>query len=79
VDLSQSGVSGFLRIKNLVDRDLTTFFTGEIIGAQHSFITNAYDADAGVDSAHWSRFPPFRPLSKLVFGKDPYMYDYVNR
>lgn len=45
---------------------LTTYFDGEIIGDQYSFLTkhDEWGANAKVDFNHWSKFTAFRPFQK---------------
>jgi hypothetical protein len=55
VDLENSYMCGFLKIKGLTEEfpTLTTFFDGEIISPKHSFLTRKWDADEDVDRRHW--------------------------
>lgn len=62
-----STLSGYLSISHLTDThpQLTTFFSGEIIGPTYGFLTGPrYYAQAteGDDMRHWSRFPHFRRI-----------------
>jgi hypothetical protein len=63
VNLAESTVSGYLSIQHLTDAhpSLTTFFTGEIIGPEHGFITGTrFGASENDDMRHWGRFEQFR-------------------
>lgn len=63
VNLAESTVSGYLSIQHLTDAhpNLTTFFTGEIIGPEYGFITGArFGASENDDMRHWGRFEQFR-------------------
>lgn len=63
VNFPDSSLSGYLSISHLTDAHphLTTFFTGEIIGPQHGFITGTkYGATEHDDMRHWGRFEQFR-------------------
>lgn len=64
VDLSQGYVNGTLTITGLTEShpEIVTFFKGELISENHSFITEDYDTSAEIDYAHWSRFPYFNKL-----------------
>jgi hypothetical protein len=56
-------VSGYLSISHLTDAhpQLTTFFTGEIIGPKYGFITSPrFGATEHDDMRHWGRFEQFR-------------------
>ena len=57
VDLENSYLCGYLKIKGLTDEypTLTTFFDGEIISKKHPFLTRKWDADEDVDKKHWVR------------------------
>jgi hypothetical protein len=79
-DLSQSFLCGYLKIKGLTDDwpDLCTFFEGEIIGPQYSFLTRKWDANEHIDRQHWSKFPSFQPLISN-FNKDGYVFDTSGR
>ncbi|KPI42120.1 Glucose-induced degradation-like protein [Cyphellophora attinorum] len=70
VDMDQCTLSGYLEICGLTPDhpELTTFFTGEIIGGpnqKYSFRTKnpAWGASNKTDLTHWARFPSWRPLS----------------
>jgi glucose-induced degradation protein 4 len=70
VDVAQSTMSGYLEICGLTPDhpELTTFFTGEIIGGpkqRYSFRTKdpSWGASNKTDMTHWARFPAWRPLS----------------
>lgn len=71
VDIAQSTLSGYLEICGLTPDhpELTTFFTGEIIGGpapqRYSFRTKdaSWGASNKTDMTHWARFPAWRPLS----------------
>lgn len=60
---------------------LTTFFEGEIIGTKHTFQTRHEDwgATEKTDMHHWSRFPAWRPLSRLAKQPDFTFKDYAQR
>lgn len=75
VDLPGSSVSGYLSISHLTDSHptLTTFFTGQIVGSKHGFLTcsggdgPAVEEEYGRateqdDMRHWSRFEHFRKI-----------------
>ncbi|ETN36216.1 uncharacterized protein HMPREF1541_08493 [Cyphellophora europaea CBS 101466] len=70
IDIAQATLSGYLEICGLTPDhpELTTFFTGEIIGGpkqKHSFRTKdpSWGASNKTDMTHWARFPAWRPLS----------------
>lgn len=81
VNLGESSVSGYLTIAHLTDAhpQLTTFFTGEIIGPQYGFITGPrFGATEHDDMRHWGRFEQFRRpatrgdmLRPELFFRDP--------
>ncbi|KAI8894156.1 vacuolar import/degradation protein Vid24 [Globomyces pollinis-pini] len=77
VDLSQSFLCGYLKIKGLTDDwpDLCTFFEGEIIGEKHSFLTRKWEADESIDRQHWSQFPSFKPMEPF-FNQDGFKHDF---
>jgi glucose-induced degradation protein 4 len=79
-DLSRSFMCGYLKIKGLTDDwpDLCTFFEGEIIGAEYSFLTRKWEANESIDRQHWSKFPSFAPLMDS-FNQDGYVYDMNSR
>ncbi|KAJ3321266.1 GID complex subunit 4, VID24 [Boothiomyces sp. JEL0866] len=56
VDLEQSFLCGYLKIKGLTDDwpHLCTFFEGEIIGDKHDFLTRKWQANESIDKQHWS-------------------------
>lgn len=66
VDLANSFLCGYLRINGLSDDHptLTTYFEGEIIGPQYSFITRRADwgTTETIDVEHWARFPAFKAM-----------------
>jgi glucose-induced degradation protein 4 len=68
VDMTESFLCGYLRIRGLTDDHptLTTYFEGEIIGTKYTFQTKhaEWGSNEKVDMAHWARFPAWRPLSK---------------
>ncbi|CAA9958749.1 hypothetical protein P3342_003652 [Pyrenophora teres f. teres] len=68
VDMRESFMCGFLRIKGLTEDhpSLTTYFEGEIIGSKYTFITQhpEWGSNEKVDRQHWARFPAYKPLSK---------------
>ncbi|KAJ8661909.1 hypothetical protein O0I10_002240 [Lichtheimia ornata] len=76
VDLKESTLSGYLNIKGLTTEfpELTTFFQGEIVGPKYSFLTRKWQAYQKIDSAHWERFPSFKPYAD-VFNQDGFVYD----
>jgi hypothetical protein len=57
VDLAASKISGYLNIEGLTSEcpELTTFFEGEIIGPQYSFLTRKWQAQQSIDVLHWVR------------------------
>jgi len=70
VDMEQATLSGYLEICGLTPDhpELTTFFTGEIIGGpdqKYNFRTKdpSWGASNKTDLTHWARFPAWRPLS----------------
>lgn len=77
VDLPNSYMSGTLTIHNLtpVNSIITTFFTAEIIGPRHTFITNhdSWGSSIKNDIQHWARFPSWRSLDVDL------LKDYKNR
>ncbi|EFE40321.1 vesicle-mediated transport protein Vid24, putative [Trichophyton verrucosum HKI 0517] len=83
VDMSESYLCGYLKIKGLTPDHptLTTFFEGEIIGTKHTFQTRHEDwgATEKTDMHHWSRFPAWRPLSRLAKQPDFTFKDYAQR
>ncbi|KAF9438259.1 GID complex subunit 4, VID24 [Entomortierella beljakovae] len=64
VNLDDSTLCGYLHIKGLTEQypELTTFFDAEIIGPEHSFFTQKWDADKATDEEHWSHFKPFHAV-----------------
>jgi len=68
VDMEQSFLCGYLKIRGLTDEHptLTTYFEGEMIGSKYGFVTNhpTWGANEKVDFQHWARFPAWRPLQK---------------
>ncbi|KAF2722689.1 hypothetical protein K431DRAFT_43485 [Polychaeton citri CBS 116435] len=70
VNMAESFLCGYLRIKGLTDDHptLTTFFEGEIIGPKHLFRTThpAWGSSEKTDMQHWGRFPAWRPLAKAA-------------
>lgn len=66
--METSSLCGYLSIQGLTEdqRSLTTYFEGEIIGPQHSFLTRRSDwgSSEKVDLQHWARFGAFKALSK---------------
>lgn len=69
VDLPNSHLEGYLNILGLTEDwpEMTTYFTAEIIGKEHGFITNKWGATQADDMKHWARFAPFeslRPIAK---------------
>ena len=81
VNIAESSVSGYLTIAHLTDAhpQLTTFFTGEIIGPKYGFITGPrFGATEHDDMRHWGRFEQFRRpstrgdmLRPELFFRDP--------
>jgi len=66
VDMAESFLCGYLRIKGLTEDHptLTTYFEGEIIGDKYGFQTcrPEWGSSEKNDIQHWSKFPAFRPL-----------------
>ncbi|KAJ9111001.1 hypothetical protein QFC22_006646 [Naganishia vaughanmartiniae] len=68
VSFPTSTISGYLSISHLTETHprLTTFFSGEIIGSTHGFLTGPafYSAQATEpdDMRHWSRFEHFQKV-----------------
>ncbi|KAL1921884.1 uncharacterized protein VTP21DRAFT_10526 [Calcarisporiella thermophila] len=78
VDLEDSFLAGYLRIKGLTEDypELTTFFEAEIVGnKKYSFLTRKWEADEYIDAKHWKQFPAFQPYEK-VFNEDGFEYDF---
>lgn len=77
VDMKESFLCGYLRIKGLTDDypELTTYFEGEMIGPKYSFHTRRPEWNSTTDNdiRHWSRFPAYRPIAKLAKKQD-YVY-----
>jgi glucose-induced degradation protein 4 len=78
VDLRNSFLCGYLRIKGLTDDwpHLCTFFEGEIIGPKYSFLTRKWEADRNIDLQHWQKFDCFSNV-KGAFD-DGFVYDFEN-
>ncbi|KAI5819696.1 putative vesicle-mediated transport protein Vid24 [Pyronema omphalodes] len=77
VDMAESFLCGYLRIKGLTEDHptLITYFEGEMIGPKHDFITKKpeWGSNERNDEAHWKRFAPFRSF------KDKHeQFDYKN-
>jgi hypothetical protein len=74
VDFAQGTLCGYLSIKGLTEDypTLCTFFEGEIIGENYSFLTRKWDANEKIDREHWSRFPDFQQYDK-VFNNDGFV------
>ena len=55
VNWEQSYICGVLNIIGLTDHDpeIKTFFNGEIIGPDFSFLTRKWEADYKKDLEHW--------------------------
>ena len=55
VNWEQSYICGVLNIIGLTDHDpqIKTFFNGEIIGPEFSFLTRKWEADYKRDLEHW--------------------------
>lgn len=68
VDIRSSHLDGYLNIRGLTEDwpELTTFFTAEIIGIDHDFITGRWGAQEADDMKHWSRFSPFKALHRSL-------------
>jgi len=66
VDLQKSSLCGYLTILHLTDDfpKLTTFFEADVIGPQHSFFTEKFDASENDDHYYWSQFPEFKQLNE---------------
>ncbi|CAO1637491.1 unnamed protein product [Parajaminaea phylloscopi] len=64
VDLPNSHLDGYLNILGLTEDwpEMTTYFTAEIIGREHRFVTDKWGATRSDDMKHWARFDPFEPL-----------------
>ncbi|ORY29784.1 vacuolar import and degradation protein-domain-containing protein [Naematelia encephala] len=63
VSIPDSTLCGYLSISHLTDAHphLTTFFTADIIGPKHGFITGSrFGATEHDDMRHWGRFEQFR-------------------
>lgn len=76
VDLENSYVCGYLKIKGLTEEYpvLVTFFEGEIISERRPFLTRKWDSDEEVDKKHWGQFLPFYQYAK-TFNQDNFNYD----
>lgn len=77
VDMENSYLCGYLRIKGLTDEypTLTTFFDGEIISRKHPFLTRKWEADEDVDKKHWGKFDVFEKNFSKRFNSDEFDYD----
>ncbi|KAF1981224.1 hypothetical protein K402DRAFT_342839 [Aulographum hederae CBS 113979] len=79
VDMAESFLCGYLRIRGLTDEHptLTTYFEGEIIGTKYTFQTRhaEWGSCEKVDMQHWGRFPAWRPLAKQAKRAD---FNYKN-
>ena len=55
-------ICGYLSIEGLTAEfpTLMTYFEGEIIGEDYSFLTNKWDAETYTDFQHWQKFPAFK-------------------
>lgn len=77
VDMKESFLCGYLRIKGLTDDypELTTYFEGEMIGPKYSFQTRRreWGSSGENDYRHWTKFPAYRPIAKLAKRPD-YVY-----
>lgn len=68
VDFDRSTLCGYLSISHLTEShpNLTTFFSGEIIGEKYGFLTGSHryyaQATEQDDLRHWSRFDRFRQV-----------------
>ncbi|RNA41039.1 glucose-induced degradation 4 -like protein [Brachionus plicatilis] len=78
VDIENSYLCGFLKIKGLTDEypTLTTFFDAEIISKKHPFLTRKWDADEEVDRKHWNKFNSFASYAK-TFNNDDFDYEQI--
>lgn len=68
VDLPNSHLDGYLNIVGLTEDwpEMTTFFTAEIIGKEHGFVTDKWGATETDDMKHWDRFSAFKPMRSLA-------------
>ncbi|KAF8418018.1 vacuolar import and degradation protein [Tirmania nivea] len=77
VDMSESFLCGYLRIKGLTDNHptLTTYFEAEMIGPKYSFQTRhrEWGADEKTDILHWAKFDAYKPISQQA-KKPDYIY-----
>ncbi|KAG9187038.1 hypothetical protein G6011_10146 [Alternaria panax] len=83
VDMRESFVCGYLRIKGLTEDhpSLTTYFEGEIIGSKYTFITEhpEWGSNEKVDRQHWARFPAYKPLSKYSSRQELVTKDWIQK
>ncbi|CAO1631368.1 unnamed protein product [Sympodiomycopsis kandeliae] len=82
VDLPNSHLDGYLNIIGLTEDypELTTFFTAEIIGKDHDFITGRWGAQEADDVKHWNRFKPFKSLQRTARQQGPRMrFNHLNK
>jgi len=67
VDMSESFLCGYLRIKGLTEDHptLITYFEGEMIGDKYSFQTRRpeWGSSEKNDFQHWGKFPAYRPFA----------------
>ncbi|KAI6132439.1 vacuolar import and degradation protein-domain-containing protein [Pisolithus croceorrhizus] len=84
VNLSSSFLCRYLCICGLTEDwlELTMYFNTEIMGNQHGFLTQKWDASEQDDMVHWQRFPAFhhrflipdhRVISSLSFASFYYV------
>lgn len=68
IDLTKSHLDGYLNIRGLTEDwpELTTFFTAEVIGQDHSFHTGRWGASQADDDKHWQRFGAYKSLTKML-------------
>ncbi|GMM30986.1 glucose-induced degradation complex subunit [Martiniozyma asiatica (nom. inval.)] len=78
VDLTRSFITGELTIYDLtpLNKKITTFFKGEMVGKEFSFKTDHSDWGSSWDNdyRHWSQFKSFRELN--VDSKSPQNHQY---
>lgn len=80
VDLPNSLLEGYLNIRGLTADwpELTTFFSAEIIGMDHGFVTGRWGAKEADDMKHWTRFHPYKSLRKSI-GKTATRFNHLNK
>lgn len=84
VDLAESFLCGYLRIRGLTDDHptLTTYFESEIIGNKYTFQTRhaEWGSSDKVDMAHWARFPAWKSVQKQAKRQPDFDYrDFAHR